>query len=214
MPALVIPIIAIGAAYILTRRRVAEAEPGEIEMTDDGVNPADIELDNELGNGVNPADIELDAENIVQDSQTEWGTGWVFPVPDGEDRAIISQEYKPLVHLGVDIMFRSRGIYYANAGVSIVAARDGVVWSSGMSPRGISVVIDHGPPFATFYQHLESSDVVKGQRVFAGEKIGTMGIDPLDAQHVRHLHFAVWYKGSGDSASIDPTTQMANWRHV
>lgn len=46
----------------------------------------------------------------------------------------------------------------------------------------------------------------------AGDQLGTMGADPLDAQKLRHLHFAVWYRGHGDAASVDPADSMRHWR--
>ena len=133
-----------------------------------------------------------------------WGTGWVFPVAGPGVR--LTQEFKPVTHLGVDIV--------GPAGAHIVAARSGKVWSTGETARGLNVVIDHGKPWATFYQHLSRVDVVKGQVVIAGQSIGIIGADPTDHQHVRHLHFAMWYEGAGDNASVDPTHEMASWRRI
>jgi len=150
----------------------------------------------------------------------DWGGGWVWPVPD-DDRdsshhpAIISQEFKRPAHLGVDIMYRwPTGQYFAPPDAPILAARAGTVWSVARGARGIAVVLDHGAPFATFYQHLSAASVVKGQVVAAGDRIGTMGADPTDAGNVRHLHFAVWYKGNGDAASVNPGAAMASWKRV
>jgi murein DD-endopeptidase MepM/ murein hydrolase activator NlpD len=150
----------------------------------------------------------------------DWGGGWVWPVPDdvrdGERHpAIISQEFKRPAHLGVDLMYRWPGTrYFAPPDTPVLAARNASVWSVTRGPRGIAVVLDHGVPFATFYQHLASVQVVKGQQVVAGEQIGVMGADPTDLQNVRHLHFAVWYKGNGDNSSVDPAAAMASWRRV
>jgi murein DD-endopeptidase MepM/ murein hydrolase activator NlpD len=162
-----------------------------------------------------------------------WGQGWAWPVPglitpDGARYlADVSQEFKPGVHAGVDVMFRRRTLmdrpeykahtvdgsayYFAPAGVPILAAKDGVVWSAGSSPRGYSVVVDHGKPFATFYQHLDKLAVKKGDKVKAGTLLGTMGFDPLDASKLRHLHFAVWFEGAGDGHSVDPRDAMRTW---
>jgi len=159
-------------------------------------------------------------------SGIDWGGGWTWPVPDvdggspaiaavgGSTKAMISQEFKPGKHLGVDIMYRVGGRYVAPVGTPILAAREATVWSVGMTARGINVVLDHGAPFATWYQHLETVLVKKGQRVKAGEQIGTMGADPTDPQGLRHLHFAVWYQGHGDAASVDPAAAMRSWRRV
>jgi len=174
-------------------------------------------------------------------SQTiEWGGGWWWPVPDLKhadgsiDRAVVSQEFRgggAAPHYGVDVMYRNRTpppTFTAPAGTPILSARDGSLWSVQRTPRGWNVVVDHGPPFATFYQHLaevepdvlaglQGKNVItgSGKRAFpinGGRKIGTMGEDPTDAGHVRHLHFAVWYGGAGDRASVDPTGVMYAWR--
>lgn len=161
--------------------------------------------------------------------------------------AVITQEFRRAVpgtadHLGVDIAYErfrvddkpeytghdSSGRYFAPSTTPILAARDGVVWSVGPSPRGLSIVIDHGAPFAGFYQHLSSTVLpahVGGRRsgggeavrVKAGDVIGAMGYDPIDPGGFRHLHFAVWYKGAGDAASVDPTDMLrdakrSTWR--
>lgn len=157
-----------------------------------------------------------------------WGSGWHWPVPDlmiGNVRApaVVSQEYrgagdrKP--HLGVDVMFRApAGLqpvtrFYAPLGTPILSAKDGKVWSVQRTARGFAVVIDHGKPFATFYTHLESvtPGLTKGTPVTAGMQIGKMGADPTDPGKVRHLHFAVWYQGSGDNNSVDPESAMRSW---
>jgi murein DD-endopeptidase MepM/ murein hydrolase activator NlpD len=154
---------------------------------------------------------------LVSRKRPVWGKGWALPVPDlvlADVRfpAVITQEFKPSVHLGVDVMYRRKtGEYFAPVGTPIRAANTGTVWSVTSSPRGIAVVIDHGKPWATFYQHLESVSVRKGQIVPVGAVIGTMGISSLDAARVRHLHFAAWYEGHGDAASVDPADAMASW---
>lgn len=145
----------------------------------------------------------------------DWGGGWVVPVPDmAGPRAMISNGFVRPTHLGVDLLYHGTLGYYAPDGLPVVAARAGKVWSTGVTERGHNVVVDHGAPFATFYQHLARVDVAKGQEVKAGDQLGLVGADPTDAQHIRHLHFAVWYKGNGDSASVDPAAAMASWRRV
>src|SRR5436853_5593075 len=48
------------------------------------------------------------------------------------------------------------GRWFAPTGLWILAARAGKVWSGPPTNNGIMVVIDHGPPWATFYGHLET----------------------------------------------------------
>lgn len=152
----------------------------------------------------------------------DWGAGWVFPVPDAviggrTFRAQVTSEFRPPDrpdHYGVDVMYRDGGKrYFAPVGVPVLAARSGKVWSVRRGPRGIAVVVDHGKPFATFYQHLSAVSVRKGQPLSAGDPLGTMGFDPTDKAKLLHLHFAAWLDGSGDAASVDPVPAMRVWPH-
>lgn len=116
------------------------------------------------------------------------------------------------------------GRFFAPRGTPILAARDAVVWSVTPTVNGIMVVLDHGKPWATFYGHLETTvlertqNAKSGQRVRAGDEIGTMGAglntDPrkglVDGEHLRHLHFEAWYKGARNAA-VDPAQAMATW---
>jgi hypothetical protein len=156
---------------------------------------------------------------------------WVWPVarhPDGRPPKISSgwgaervatEAQDAHIHRGVDIMFRrpyevprstykpehGSPWYEAPPGTPILAAYDGVVWSTGSGLLGKNVILDHGKPYATFYQHLEKVYVTKGQRVVAGQVIGLMGYGTIGS--IRHLHFAVW-QGGGESHAIDPQRWM------
>jgi hypothetical protein len=101
-------------------------------------------------------------------------------------------------------------------GVLVIAASDGVVWSAAQTPRGFAVVIDHAPTKATtFYTHLEkllvapTANAKSGERVRAGQPIGIIGADPLDAAHLKHLHFELWLGGPSDR--VDPAPLMRGW---
>jgi len=165
-----------------------------------------------------------------------WGGGWTWPIPDllmapplaeSVVRAAISQEFRGAdsssPHLGVDLMYRAadtdrswmnRSPWFAPVGTPVCAAKRGTVWSVDRTARGWAVVIDHGPPWATFYQHLDAilAHISPGATVEAGAQLGTMGADPTDDEHVRHLHFACWYHGAGDKASVDPAEAMQGWQ--
>lgn len=183
--------------------------------------------------------------------RVEWGAGWVWPVPsfrakDGTvyDAVISSGIGTPRgagLHRGVDVMYRRRSrsdrpeykpktsdgspMHFAPPLTPVVAARDGVIWSASKTPRGWSVVIDHGKPFATYYTHLDhlawpdafanGRSVATGarKRVKAGDVIGSMGADPQDKAKLRHLHFAVWHGGT-DSHAVDPEPAMREWARV
>jgi murein DD-endopeptidase MepM/ murein hydrolase activator NlpD len=113
-------------------------------------------------------------------------------------------------------------MFFAPAGTPIVAAKNARVWSVTKGPHGIAVVLDHGAPWATFYQHLETTTLQPhaggfpvGSKsktfVTAGDRIGTMGFSSLDGAKLRHLHFATWFKGAGDGAAVDPEPAMKTW---
>lgn len=163
---------------------------------------------------------------------------WVWPVPRWNGRMpMISDGFdspRPGVprHGGVDIMFarlpadafkagtpNASKLFVMPDGLTAVAASDGVVRSAMNTPHGFAVVIDHAPyKVATFYTHLEKLLVAaagpgkSNERVRAGQPIGIIGASPLDAGHLKHLHFEVWLGGPNDR--IDPTPLMRSWETV
>jgi hypothetical protein len=157
---------------------------------------------------------------------------WVWPEPRWNGRApAISNPFGPSHH-GVDVMFARQPSDTLRAGspnasmhfvmpdgLNALAASDGVVWSAMQTPRGFAVVIDHGSSkVATFYQHLEkllvtpTANAKAGQHVRAGQPIGIIGADPLDADHLKHLHFELWL--GGPSNATDPSALMRGWEIV
>jgi murein DD-endopeptidase MepM/ murein hydrolase activator NlpD len=169
--------------------------------------------------------------------------GWVFPLPSLNGRPpVVSSGWGsprrdpggPLrSHRGVDLMYKRRSraelvdrfppgtpngstLFFMPDHIPVFAAHDGKVWSAGETSRGHAVVLNHGKPWATFYQHLECLFVTptargrSGQRVRAGEIIGIVGASPLDGEGLKHLHFEVWKGGAGEAA-IDPEPMMPSW---
>lgn len=179
-----------------------------------------------------------------------WGDNrnWMMPLPDAHIAvaeyarrylATVSDPYGTprdggaRTHMGVDLMYRRAGRLddgfvkggtrscFMPSGVPVLAARDGIVWAAGMTPRGLAVVLDHGKPWSTFYTHMQALNVPTSTQgkatadgsvhhVKMGDVIGYVGADPLDAEHVRHLHFETRYRG-GASAAIDPESAMRLW---
>jgi hypothetical protein len=159
---------------------------------------------------------------------------WVWPVPRWNGRApAISDGFglraNGVHHNGVDLMFarapsdtlragtpNGSSHFVMPDGMTALAANDGVVWSASKTPRGYAVVIDHGASkVATFYQHLEkllvtpTANAKAGERVRAGQPIGIIGADPLDTEHLKHLHFELWLGGPNDA--VDPAPVMRGW---
>lgn len=166
-----------------------------------------------------------------------------FPVVSHEfepgERYLADGRLNYAVHLGVDIMFPRWAsdptgpptdvaipAHGANPGwitwpgTKVVAAGPGRIWEAGETALGHSVLIDHGNVgLLTFYQHMESlaRPWSKGDPVFPGLELGTMGGDPSNAPHLRHLHLEVWLpegKAQRGAWPEDPAPYLAAWARV
>lgn len=157
---------------------------------------------------------------------------WVWPVPRWNGRApVVSDGFNsPRAgyprHGGADVMFArvasdtfKAGTPNASKGfvmpdnLPALAASDGVVRSATVTPQGHAVVIDHvGGKLATFYTHMETLLVKAGDHLRAGQPIGIIGASPLDAEHLKHLHFEIWLGGPADR--IDPEPIMRGWQTI
>ena len=169
---------------------------------------------------------------------------WVLPVARWLGRAAeISDRYgsprvggnRGAIHRGVDLMFRRRQRgeltdrfpahtphtvgYFMPPDTLALAASDGTIWSAGWTPRGYTVVVSHGAPWATYYTHLSALRVGEtrrgrsGERVVAGQPLGVIGADPKDARGIAHLHFEMWFGGNG-LAAIDPEAYLRRWTAI
>lgn len=80
------------------------------------------------------------------------------------------------------------------SGTAIIATAPGKVvsadWHGGY---GKMVEIDHGYGLKTRYAHLSAIDVVEGQQVAFGDKVGELGSTGRSTGP--HLHYEVWYDG-------------------
>jgi murein DD-endopeptidase MepM/ murein hydrolase activator NlpD len=85
-------------------------------------------------------------------------------------------------HTGIDIS--------APAGSTVTAAADGTVeeagWSNGY---GRLVIVDHGNGYETYYAHLSRVDVIEGQSIHQGERVGAVGTSGHSTGP--HLHYEV-----------------------
>jgi murein DD-endopeptidase MepM/ murein hydrolase activator NlpD len=89
-------------------------------------------------------------------------------------------------HMGIDIA--------APPGTPIAAAADGVVLIAGREAAyGRLVCIDHGHGYTTMYGHLKDIQVKPGDRVHAGQTLGTVGISGNTTGP--HLHYEVRIHG-------------------
>lgn len=133
----------------------------------------------------------------------------VFPVPHTTN---VTSSYGPrwgTFHAGIDINQAGD----TDLGKPIVAFQDGTVvysrtgWNGGW---GNVVQIEHAGGLTTVYAHLHSLGVQEGQKVAAGQVVGTMG----HSGDVRsstgkgtHLHFEIWVNGDRK----DPTPYLSAW---
>lgn len=161
---------------------------------------------------------------------------WVWPlgvwrgrkpeVSDGFASKRRSARGEVISHGGIDLMYRRVAGDKCPAGTpngsrnyilpdhrAALAAADGVVSYAENTPRGWTVIIDHVPSkLSTYYTHLSQLLAVRTQAVRAGQPIGIIGSDPLDAEHLMHLHFGLWRGGRKDA--VDPEPLMQSWDYL
>ena len=106
-------------------------------------------------------------------------------------------------HLGIDIVGANYTIddVVAHSSGVVVFIQTGRVnnpGSIGNESYGNFVKIDHGNGWQTLYAHLQTVDVVLGEKVIQGQLIGTMG--NTGNSYGAHLHFEVWR----DNVRLDP----------
>ena len=95
--------------------------------------------------------------------------------------------------------------FQGEVGMPVVAPAPGtVVLADPLVVRGNAVLIDHGGGLITGYWHLSRIDVVVGQQVVTGERIGALGNTGLSTGP--HLHWELWVNGASVNALawIDP----------
>lgn len=120
--------------------------------------------------------------------------------PVAEDRAFISSRYghrrdpirrRYALHAGLDLAGRS--------GTPILATAEGTILRAGRAgPYGNLVEIDHGNGIYTRYAHLRSVNVVPGEVVAVGQKVGLMGTTGRSTG--THLHYEIRI----DGGHVDP----------
>lgn len=95
-------------------------------------------------------------------------------------------------HTGLD--------FPASRGTRVSAAASGLVtWAGWLeSGYGLVAIIDHGDGVRTWYAHLDSVSVHRGQRVTRGNEIGRVGASGLATGP--HLHFELRVR----DAAVDP----------
>jgi murein DD-endopeptidase MepM/ murein hydrolase activator NlpD len=108
-----------------------------------------------------------------------------WPIPPNPPKSGVSQKFRP-GHTGVDI--------YAPQGTTIKAAGAGTIKMAEKNPDGFNgygwiVIVDHGDGISTWYAHCGSFAVKTGDKVKAGDTLGTVGMTGRTTGP--HLHFEV-----------------------
>ena len=102
---------------------------------------------------------------------------WAWPV-----RGLLTSSFGPSHPLGIDVAIP--------IGTPIVAASASTVSFVGGNPccsYGYHIIVDNGAGYETLYAHLSGFSVKKGDKVAAGQRIGTSGSS--GASTGPHLHF-------------------------
>ena len=156
------------------------------------------------------------ADNLPSSATTTFGgIRWIHPLAGPRRLPVFGQRFGALRpgiraaecgrgHCGVDIG-RERGS-------TIHAAADGTITVASRTSVGISgrfIVIEHPGGLQSLYIHLDElrSDLEVGQRVLAGEPIGTMGRTGF-AIGSAHLHFAITQRHGDRRWYIDPEPML------
>lgn len=126
-------------------------------------------------------------------------TPFLFPLPGGRVNSFFGPRIDPIsrrqdFHRGIDIA--------APSGSPVRVVRAGVVKKAGrFRGYGKLVIVDHGLGLQTYYAHLRSIKVRKGQRVRGGQLIGRVG--ETGRTTGPHLHFEV----RRDGRPVNPLLQ-------
>jgi murein DD-endopeptidase MepM/ murein hydrolase activator NlpD len=128
---------------------------------------------------IGPRGLELAVPDFVETSPA-----FVWPV-EGPISSMFGRRRNSW-HRGIDIK--------AEHGTVIFASAAGVVVTAGIEPRyGRVVKIEHDDGYVTVYAHNEENLVEAGNRVAAGDPIGTIGRTGRATAH--HLHFEIRRNG-------------------
>ena len=123
-------------------------------------------------------------------------------------------------HYGFDI-----GCTLQHKGRPVFTTADGVVQNVIPNHRGSSagnyIIVNHGNGFTTHYMHLNDMLVKKGQQVYAGCQIATIGHTggakvrkktfendphPTMSANISHLHYQIGYSGPQTSVTVGGRT--------
>lgn len=89
------------------------------------------------------------------------------------------------VHKGLDI--------FALKGTQVIASTNILVIYEGHIQKGGRIIVGLGPKWRIhYYAHLESSSISRGQLLFSGSEIGTVGDSGNARGKQPHLHYSIF----------------------
>ena len=114
----------------------------------------------------------------------------------GSKRILNGKPRRP--HLGLDIANKKGTPIKATANGVVTLAKENLYFTGG------TIAIDHGHSVTSVYYHLNSLNVAKGQKIYQGEMIGTMGSTGRSTGD--HLHFGIYW----GRTALDPELVLKN----
>ena len=145
-------------------------------------------------------DIKVEPLKKIYDRAKYFSGAFIMPVT-GEITTefglvrYVNDDPTPTRHSGIDIA--------APTGTPVLASNSGkVLFAAQIALTGNTVLIDHGMGIKTWYYHMNSLKVAKGDMVAKGQQLGTVGQTGFSTGP--HLHFAM----SVNNVYVDPWTAI------
>lgn len=177
--------------YELTFNYAGTSQKVAIELRDAGFGTRDFKVEQAvLDKAYSDAALDEYKEALTplleETSDTPLWSGYFLANPASPAaNAQISAGFGHMLNLtGKSVSFRHEGVDYRCAeGTAVTAGNAGkVVYVGELDYTGKIVVIDHGWGLKTWYTHLSSTDVVVGDEVKRGDKVGSAGSTGLTNQ--------------------------------
>ncbi len=126
--------------------------------------------------------------------------GWRWPLADPVLTSNYGRRFHPILKI---YRLHDGSDFGAPTGTPVYAAQAGrATFVASTSGGGKTVILDHGGGIKTYYLHLSAFSIDVGDRVSAGQRIGSVGNTGLSKG--AHLHYKVTVNGS----STDPIPFM------
>jgi murein DD-endopeptidase MepM/ murein hydrolase activator NlpD len=143
---------------------------------------------------------KLEAEPISKQRNTYLLNGIVFPLMSTKETSKFGFRHHPIHHKtrhhdGIDLA--------APNGTPIRSIKEGkIVYADTFGSYGNLITIDHGKGITTHYGHCNKIRVTTGDKIYAGQIIGTVGTTGTTTG--AHLHFEIRLNGK----PLNPVTAI------